>query len=134
MRRIDVITLPVNGEYMNVSMEAKLENYQHLVGGYIQALYHEDWIMYCNEEGKLLDLPINEVATVLCQRHQLIFPIDAIMGSVFFVGVDDDTGQEKELSPQVRVKLIGEIVQIRQEINQYFDGEFARLIEQIQGE
>ena len=129
-----MITLPVNGEYMNVSVDAELESYQHLVGGYIQALYGEHWIMYCNEEGKLLDLPINEVATVLCQRHEMIFPNDAIMGNVFFVGVNDDTGQEKELLPETRVKLIGEIVQIRQEINQYFDWQFARLIEQIQGE
>jgi hypothetical protein len=131
--RINVVTLPVNGEYMTVSVDAELENYQHLVGGYIQALYHKDWIMYCNEEGKLLDLPINEVATLLCHQYQLISPFDAIMGSVFFVGMSDESGHEQELSPQARVELIGEIVQIRQDINQYFDGEFARLIEQIQG-
>lgn len=57
-----------------------LEELQGYVGGYIEIIHLNDGrIMVINEEGKLLDLPVNLLATV---QYQLSFgPIDQIYGN-----------------------------------------------------
>jgi len=46
--------------------------------------------MWLNEEGKLLGLPRNELATSLCQlMERPIAETDFIAGSVVFTGVDE---------------------------------------------
>ncbi len=58
----------------------KLDELQDFVGGYIEIIHLNDGrIMVINEEGKLLDLPVNLLATV---QYQLSFgPIDQIYGN-----------------------------------------------------
>jgi hypothetical protein len=58
----------------------QLDELQDFVGGYIEIIHLNDGrIMVINEEGKLLDLPVNLLATV---QYQLSFgPIDQIYGN-----------------------------------------------------
>ena len=49
--------LPSNGR------KFELKELQALVGGYIEAVPNVHPIAYCNEEGRLLNLPFNELAS-----------------------------------------------------------------------
>lgn len=56
-----------------IEIENKLESLQQQVGGYIECvtLIPGELEMIVNEEGWLLDLPFNELASVI-SRHQIV--------------------------------------------------------------
>ena len=59
----------------------KLKELNDIVGGYVEIVYlNESGIMVLNEEGKLLDLPINDRATIIFQAMTDID--DFIVGDV----------------------------------------------------
>lgn len=60
-----------------------LEEAQKIVGGYIQLFYIEETeeMIVCNEEGKLHDLPFNELATTYAHMHNAL-PTDFLVGNV----------------------------------------------------
>jgi hypothetical protein len=66
------------------------ENLQGFVGGYIEHLLPQEYFiddvdkvdMWCDEEGKLKDLPINPIASVICGQ--------TINGTVLFTKYDDE--------------------------------------------
>jgi hypothetical protein len=62
---------------------------QQQVGGYIEAisLLDDGTVMYCNEEGKIHNLPVNVIATELYRAAH--GPYDIIMGDVILLGTDD---------------------------------------------
>ena len=66
----------------------RLEEMQKVVGGYIQALYPFDdpVALICNEEGKLLGLPLNRA---LRDEDGEIY--DAIAGTFFICGAPPDS-------------------------------------------
>lgn len=73
-----------NGEIIETSPKNKkdfsLKELKEIVGGYIEILDLKDVYMVINEEGKLLDLPLNAEATTL---YMLITHInDYIVGDV----------------------------------------------------
>ena len=58
--KLPVEMLPENGEHF------ELKEMQDIVDGYIEILYiHKETAVICNEEGMLLDLPINKAATLI---------------------------------------------------------------------
>lgn len=61
-----------------------LEELQAIVGGYIQAIYPFDdpIVLVCNEEGKLIDLPLNRL---IFDRSGRVY--DLICGTFFLVGL-----------------------------------------------
>jgi hypothetical protein len=68
---------------------ANLDDYQKVVGGIVQAIDLErpPMRLYCNEEGKLHELPLNRRATVLLWGHNQSFRFrDQIVGDAFLVG------------------------------------------------
>lgn len=61
-------------------IEGALENYQEIVGGYIECFpVFDNVLCVCNEEGKLNGLPVN-----------FVFGGDIIVGDVFFVAADNE--------------------------------------------
>lgn len=71
-----------------VEIPATLAVYQQLVGGTIQAIYPsmEDPIaLICNDEGKLLGLPLNRP---LFDEEGNLY--DIIAGTFFIIGLSDD--------------------------------------------
>lgn len=66
-----------------------LEDRQELVGGLIQGIDFTDppARLYCNEEGKVLELPMNKRATLLLWAHNQAFRYrDVIVGDAYLVG------------------------------------------------
>lgn len=77
-------------------------NYQQLnkiVDGYIQLVNfgNKPYFCYCNEEGKLIGLEENKIATELWYNSgQVILLGDFIAGSVIFFGQPDDEGNDTD--------------------------------------
>lgn len=74
-----------------------MTDYHDLVGGNFQLLhlFRPQATLYVNEEGKLLDLPVNLRATALLWVHNRSFRgHDMIVGDAFIVGPGDDDGDD----------------------------------------
>ena len=84
----------------SIEIPADLSAYQKLVGGTIQAIYPsmEDPIaLICNDEGKLLGLPLNRP---LFDEDGNLY--DIIAGTLFVTGLSDD--DFASLSPELMQK------------------------------
>lgn len=86
--QIKVLVYPVGKAPLAKKIDGSLESMQEIVGGSIQYVHLgsiteieelNDYVMYCNEEGKLLGLPLN-----------LIAPADFVVGDFFITKLDDD--------------------------------------------
>lgn len=68
-------------------IDGSLESMQKLVGGHIQAIYPFDdpVATVCNDEGKLLGLPMNRALT---DDHGV--PYDIVCGTFFVAGLKED--------------------------------------------
>ena len=97
-----------------------LESMQKMVGGYIQVLYPFDdpIALVCNEEGKLLGLPLNTGLRDGCGRIY-----DTIAGTFFLCGAPPDTDhldslpeglvgkyQRRFASPEVFINIGGTLL------------------------
>ena len=72
--------------------DPNLENLQGAVGGLIQAVdLTPELTMWCNDEGKMMGLPVNPVATALWTRY--FGETDVIVGNVVFTGGSDEEGE-----------------------------------------
>lgn len=58
-----IIKFPKNGT------DFCLEELQKFVGGHIEVVYFDDYLMIINEEGKLNQLPVNFMASTLYQSY-----------------------------------------------------------------
>ncbi len=68
---------------------------QHTVGGYIEGFYgRSGWHGYCNEEGKLLGLPANNVATAFAKELGWRSGGDVLAGDVVFLGTGADGAED----------------------------------------
>lgn len=101
-------------------IDGTLESMQKIVRGYIEILYPFDdpIALVCNEEGKLLGLPLNRSLWDSCGQIY-----DAIAGTFFLCGVPPDSDhldnipeelvskyQERFTSPEVFIQLNGRVV------------------------
>ena len=70
-----------------LEIDATLESYQQLVGGYIECVYpFKDRVgLVCNEEGKLRNLPPNRCLTTPRGRV-----LDVVAGTFFIVGLGEE--------------------------------------------
>lgn len=68
------IVEPANGT------DFTLDEMKAIVGGYIEILpVGKDSLMVCNEEGKLMGLPVNEIATLFVRANGIF---DCVVGDV----------------------------------------------------
>ena len=82
-KKHETLVIKTTGEVVNYTGEFNLKGYQSVVGGYIQVVrfpQSNGYVMICNEEGKLDNLPYNEVAT-----HKYQNPHDFIVGDVLLI-------------------------------------------------
>lgn len=77
-----------------------LETLQSLVGGYVETIkLGKDAIGLVNEEGKMLKLPLNHVATLLCDLLEIGWhEDDTILGTMVVVAQVDQEGHFRSLS------------------------------------
>lgn len=97
--RLTAILLPVGQEPIRQQQIGKsdLADYRELVCGDLQliALDRPSASLYCNDAGKLLNLPVNERATALLWAHNRAFRgRDVINGPAFIVGPADPDGDD----------------------------------------
>lgn len=59
MGELRVVVLEPNRLGVEVIIDGELETLQRLVGGYVEAVQAGDYVVLCNEEGKLKGLPFN---------------------------------------------------------------------------
>ena len=63
----NVLIIPAAHRPLVASMELSLENMQYVVGGYIEVARSTDrFALLCNEEGRLIGLPVNGNVPDLC--------------------------------------------------------------------
>jgi hypothetical protein len=75
------VLIKVNGKLEEYNPEAEqfnLEELQHAVGGYIEILSINEFLVVINEDGKSKGLPYNEIATKLMLGY--LFDGDYIVG------------------------------------------------------
>jgi hypothetical protein len=87
---------------------ADLDAYQRLVGGNLEVvnLDRPPASLYFNDEGKLLDLPVNPRATVVLWVHNSAFRgQDVIAGDAFIVGPVDRNANDRTV-PEELVTLL----------------------------
>lgn len=105
------IIIPASDSEPLVGVEfAKLEDYQRVVGGWIEAvdIPSIDATMYVNEEGLLRGLPFNRRATFLWWFHMPASRGRAqLVGNAVLVGGVNSAGSSTDLSPAVSQLLLG---------------------------
>ena len=94
-----LIVEPEKAAY-EMEIEDSLEAKQKIVGGLIQAVYpyKEQVALVCNDEGKLMDLPLNRAL-----RDEKGNPYDIIAGTFFICGLSEDNFDS--LSPELMEKF-----------------------------
>jgi len=106
------LIVQTNGEMQWADIETDLSTLNRLVGGYIELVYVNPGVhAYINEEGKILGLPINPVATFLSG----LAGVDVLCGTAVFFGSGNmpeegdlpDEWSEERLLPYVRRNLLG---------------------------
>lgn len=91
-RTLNVLYVEPNKLPVKMTIKNTLEEKQKLVGGLIEYTYVDncdDVAIVCNEEGKLLGLPLNRDV-----GH------DIISGNFFIVGDDPELGEDRSLTPE----------------------------------
>ncbi len=82
----------------------RLKQLQEAVGGWVEAVDLSPTLtMWCNEEGKLIGLPLNSLATDLWEES--FGKTDLIKGNVIFTGGVDDEGSTLGLDEATTNKL-----------------------------
>lgn len=110
-----IIILSFEGTAEFKQHETNLDTLQGLVGGYIESISLPDadpcdWAAFCNEEGKLVDLPGNERATTLLYLLGGHNPQDLIRGDVILVGINEQ-GETVDV-PDTLIELVRTIMPV----------------------
>lgn len=79
--------IEVNGTKMELT-DFSLKTLQRVVGGYIEVVHlKEGGLMVLDEEGKLKDKPINQIATDM--TREILAPSDVIVGDVVILSKEE---------------------------------------------
>lgn len=93
---VTALIIPVTGDLEVRTLNPTLETMQQLVGGYIEPVYlREDFaaVMFVNGDGKLQNLPVNRVASVIAVRAAPPGrPADMLVGDCAMFGLLDSDG------------------------------------------
>ena len=105
MAKAVIIKTDSTKELVEFTNETSYKTLSSAVGGYIQSIDFDDTItLWCNENGKLDDLPQNPVATAFwVEKFGLT---DYVVGDVIFTGGTDDEGQTLGLSDEQVLRLL----------------------------
>lgn len=95
---IRAIIIYANGEYEVADIKTGHRSLELIVGGDIEGLTfagHSDFIMFLNETGKIMGLPVNSKATIF--SLEFTEKIDLIRGDIVICGIDKE-GDSCDLS------------------------------------
>lgn len=93
------LVVRVDGQTEIVDIEINDHNaINDLVNGWIEMVNLHTGFMYVNEEGKLMNLPVNHKMTRFCLQKGFIRTDDFIVGNAVIVGQLDEEGYHEEVS------------------------------------
>jgi len=97
------IVIKTNGQVERRDMDS-LEDLQKAVGGYIEAIgvnwtdSIKDITVYCNEEGRVHELPINMACCMWLSQNNMYPALETpIHGDVVVIGDCDDEGNDTDV-------------------------------------
>lgn len=111
------LLITTNGGVARVSIEG-LSDMQRCVGGYIEVLNvtiaGHPCSIFLNEEGKLIDLPINSLMMqlIIDSDKLSLFPGDYLAGDILVLGGVDGGGNTLSLDPEAMEVLMAAIPRI----------------------
>jgi hypothetical protein len=100
MATIQAVIVDPDGTVRHTDIEASLISYQTIVGGYIEGVLGKVATMYVNEEGLLLHLPPNPLATSFAERILGHYGIQ-LFGPALILGPSDNVGNDTPVRPAV---------------------------------
>ena len=113
MKKFAVIKVDGVVEIHEVSAEAEGDFLSESVGGWFQSVplraELKDYWLWCNEEGKIIGLPMNPVATGLWIISY--GPSDIIHGNIVITGGVDDEGETLGLT-EVQITKLEKILEL----------------------
>lgn len=113
MKKFAVIKVDGGVELHEVSAEAEGDFLSEAVGGWFQSVplraELKDYWLWCNEEGKIIGLPMNPVATGLWTISY--GPSDIIHGNIVITGGVDDEGGGRGLT-EVQIAKLEKILEL----------------------
>lgn len=97
--RIEIVAVVPGYLPVRAWIDNTLEAMQAVVEGYIEMVYpwEDDAVLVCNEEGKLIGLPMNRA---LHDEHG--FAVDMIHGTFFIARVEDDAELHSLTEDQIK--------------------------------
>ena len=98
------LILHLDGEIEEFDYQSNYREIQRIVDGYFEVVRFGDkpYTCYCNDEGKLIRLPQNKIATDLWyDSGQVIMIGDYIAGTVVFFGYPDSEGNDTDYPQQL---------------------------------
>lgn len=78
-----------------------LAAYQKVVGGYIEGVYGRIATVYVNEEGLILNLPVNPSASLFVERFLFGGEYHRLHGTALIVGPPDEEGNDTHVRQSV---------------------------------
>lgn len=99
MATIRAVIIPPDGNVVATEIESDLRAFQGVVGGYIEGVYGRVATIYVNEEGLLLGLPPNPLATLFAQR--ILGAGVVLVGTALIVGPGDGEGNDTPVRQSV---------------------------------
>lgn len=105
MKKAIVINPDGTTESVDLDTGDELSLLQSAVGGYVQAVYpNQATTLWCNEDGKMLGLPVNHTATQLWRTlHPAV--TDVLQGVVVVTGGDDGRGDTLAVTSETEALL-----------------------------
>jgi hypothetical protein len=125
--KINTIIIPADNELamrLDEIGASHLPDYQAVTGGLIErvGLDNPPSSLYFNEEGKLLELPLNRRATLLLWMHNPAFRYqDLIVGDALLVGPADREGYDTNV-PDALAATLFETKRFRTEVQVHGEG------------
>ena len=99
MATIRAVIVDPDGTHRETEIESSLGAFQAVVGGYIEGVIGREASIYVNEEGLLIGLPTNPLATLFAQ--QMVRAGVVLVGTALIVGPPDDEGNDTDVRPAV---------------------------------
>ncbi|MBB5167228.1 DUF3846 domain-containing protein [Mycobacterium sp. AZCC_0083] len=101
-REIQVLVIHPDATYEVRQISQKLQTFQEILGGYMEPVAVEGATFFCNEEGRIHDLPDNPMATYLWWKlSPEMEGLDRFCGTVIVTGPADDAGDSHPILDSV---------------------------------
>ncbi len=97
--KLQAVIVDPDGTHRVTEIENNLGAFQAVVGGYIEGVFGREAVMYVNEEGLLMGLTPNPLATMFAQR--VLGAGVVLVGTALILGPGDSEGNDTPVRQSV---------------------------------